>query len=233
MAPVAEELSLDFGVLEPLQTASSIDGLVEELKKTVETKAVAPAVLIGHSWGAWLVCIFAARHPALVRKLILVSSAPFEAGGDVSIDETRLSRLVADEKAELETLWNNMGEPNGDSPEKVKKFLDLLTKADSYDPMPSDAIIDFRFDIFNKVWPEAAALRQSGELLEIVKTIKCPVVAIHGDHDPHPAEGVSKPLSKSIKDFRFVLLKHCGHRPWIEREARDEFYRLLKNELET
>jgi pimeloyl-ACP methyl ester carboxylesterase len=57
------------------------------------------------------------------------------------------------------------------------------------------------------------------------------VVAIHGDYDPHPAEGVQGPLSAILRRFRLILLKNCGHKPWIERQARDEFYRVLKEEL--
>ncbi|NIU02689.1 MAG: alpha/beta hydrolase, partial [Nitrosopumilaceae archaeon] len=77
----------------------------------------------------------------------------------------------------------------------------------------------------------AAELRASGELLKLGKLIKCPVVAIHGDYDPHPAAGVQKPLFLTLKDFRFTLLKNCGHKPWIERHARDEFYEILNNEI--
>jgi pimeloyl-ACP methyl ester carboxylesterase len=49
------------------------------------------------------------------------------------------------------------------------------------------------------------------------KNIECPVVAIHGDYDPHPADGVRIPLSNVLKDFRFILLGKCGHVPWFER----------------
>jgi pimeloyl-ACP methyl ester carboxylesterase len=57
------------------------------------------------------------------------------------------------------------------------------------------------------------------------------VVAIHGDYDPHPSEGVREPLSRTLRDFRFVLLRNCGHKPWIERAARDEFYEILRKQL--
>jgi pimeloyl-ACP methyl ester carboxylesterase len=57
------------------------------------------------------------------------------------------------------------------------------------------------------------------------------VVAIHGDHDPHPAAGVQEPLSATLAQFRFILLERCGHRPWIERQARDAFYEALEEEL--
>lgn len=79
MKPVAEELSKNFGVIEPLQTKDSIDGQIEELKKVIEENATSPVYLIGWSWGAWLSYLLAAHHPKLVKKLILVSSGPFEA----------------------------------------------------------------------------------------------------------------------------------------------------------
>lgn len=56
-------------------------------------------------------------------------------------------------------------------------------------------------------------------------------VAIHGDYDPHPAEGVLQPLSARLKDFRFVLLRNCGHTPWLEQQARDSFYEAIRREL--
>mgnify|MGYP002065730678 CR=1 FL=1 len=31
--------------------------------------------------------------------------------------------------------------------------------------------------------------------------------------------------------FRFVLLDHCGHKPWIERQAAQAFYDVLRREL--
>ena len=57
------------------------------------------------------------------------------------------------------------------------------------------------------------------------------MVAIHGDHDPPPAAGVREPLAAILKDFYFVLLERCGHQPWIERQARDTFYDILKEAL--
>ena len=201
-APVARELSSKYGVLEPLQTAVSVDGQVEELKAVLEKEAELPVVLIGHSWGAWLSLILAAKHPALVKKLILVGSGPFEEKYAAEISRARLDRM------------------------------DKETVPDAYDPIEGKPEpIDYQGDIFNSVWPEAEELRRSGRLLEFVKDIRCPVVAIHGDYDPHPAEGVQKPLSAVLKDFRFILLDHCGHKPWIEKDAREKFFELIRNEL--
>jgi pimeloyl-ACP methyl ester carboxylesterase len=190
--------------------------------------------LIGHSWGAWLGFIVAARHPHLVKKLILVGSGPFEARYAEEIQSTRMSRLTEEEREEVRTLMNALDDPeSGDRKVDFARFGALFTKADTFDPIrsePSDAL-EFRPDIFKSVWPEAAGLRRSGELLRLAQSIRCPVTAIHGDHDPHPADGVEKPLSEVLGEFKFVLLKRCGHTPWEERWAKDEFFRVLRDEL--
>lgn len=232
MAPVAEELSSYCGVLEPIQTATTIDGLIEELKLVLEKQGTKPMTLIGHSWGAWLVYLFAVHYPALVKKLVLVASAPFVTDNTNRIDETRQNRLSKEEGLEMKELWEGLSRSLNLGPDASQRFLDLLTKADSYDPLPQKpGGIDFHFDMFTRIWPEAAALRKSRELIKLGENISCPVIAIHGDADPHPFRGVQEPLSKTIKDFRFFLLKKCGHRPWIEKEAKEEFYRILRREL--
>ena len=86
-------------------------------------------------------------------------------------------------------------------------------------------------NIFQQVSKDATDMRRSGRLLALATQIKCPVVAIHGDYDPHPAEGVQEPLSAALERFQFILLKQCGHRPWMERQARDKFYTVLREEL--
>jgi len=50
------------------------------------------------------------------------------------------------------------------------------------------------------------------------------VVAIHGDADSSPAAGVAEPLSAALPGFRLIVLAQCGHRPWLERYAKEEFY---------
>ena len=108
----------------------------------------------------------------------------------------------------------------------------LFSKADAYDPVMCEyEVIDCQVDIFQSVWQNAAELRRRGNLLELGKQIRCPVVAIHGAYDPHPFEGVPKPLPIVLKGFRFILLENCGHKPWIERQAKDRFYEILKEEL--
>ena len=232
MAPVAHELSSDMGVLEPLQTASTVTGQVEELGAILSKDGNIPLILIGFSWGAWLSYIIAANYPLLVRKLILVSSGPYDDKYAADILRTRLNRLSKGEKEEALSLMETLNSPTFADNKTLARFGELMYRADSCDPLPRDsAILEYSLDIHRRVWEQASKLRSSGELLKSGRRIQCPVTAIHGDYDSHPAAGVEEPLSQVIKDFRFILLSKCGHYPWLERGARDKFYNILRSEI--
>jgi len=236
VAPVARELSKTMGILEPLQTKDTLEGQIEELREVLENHATIPVTLIGHSWGAWLVYLTAARYPALMKKLILVGSGAFRQEYAESIVPERLKRLSEKERIESFNLIDIVnGDAAGDKDKSLARLGELFAKADTYCALPPEEgpePLSTSEEINRKVWPEGQALRTSGELLKIGRKIKCPIVAVHGDYDPHLAEGVRQPLSGVLKDFRFILLEKCGHEPWTERYAREEFFRVLGEELE-
>ncbi len=233
MAPVARELATHWGILEPLQRAVSIEGQIEELKSVLEEYGDLPIQLIGFSWGAWLSYLLAADFPELVAQLILVGSGSFDENFAQKIEQTRLDRLNENDQKCYHSLIDILNNPSAQNKkEALRQLGELCVKIDAYEPIDiGTPKIDFRADIFQSVWPEAAKLRKSGKLLEFGKKIRCPVIAIHGDYDPHPAEGVQKPLTAILNNFQFILLKKCGHKPWIERWAKDKFYQIIKDTL--
>ncbi|MFN2396673.1 MAG: alpha/beta fold hydrolase, partial [Bacteroidales bacterium] len=143
----------------------------------------------------------------------------------------RLNRLNKTDRIEAEKLLSGF-DPDSSDNEALKRFGELMTIADSYDYVPDEnQQVDVNMEIFRSVWPEATHLREINILPEIAKKIKFPVTAIHGDYDPHPADGVENPLSARLADFKMITLKKCGHKPWQERYAEDEFFEILRGEL--
>ena len=231
MAHVARELSSYTGVLEPYQTANTIEGQVDELKAALQKDGNLPLILIGFSWGAWLAYIFTAHYPAIIKKLIIVSSGAFEEKYAANIMQTRFNRLDGKDRETAEELWLSMKSSQTHNPASISRFGKLMFKADSYDPLQRNINTShFNLAIYQQIWRQASELRKNGELLRLGKRINCPVVAIHGDYDSHLAEGVQAPLSYIVRDFRFILLRKCGHYPWFERNARENFYTILKTE---
>lgn len=151
------------------------------------------------------------------------------------IMETRLSRLNVKERKEalaLSESFSSHRSSNEDRNKFLERFGEIFTKADAYNPITLDTeVIEHQYDLYDKIWKEAREFRASGKLLELGQQIRCPVTAIHGDYDPHPAAGIQKPLSVVVKAFHFILLKNCGHLPWIESEAKERFFEILREEL--
>jgi pimeloyl-ACP methyl ester carboxylesterase len=233
MAPVARKLSESIGFIEPLQSKNTIEGQVKELKNVIENHGQLPIKIIGWSWGAWLGFIFTAKNQALVKKLILIGAGPFEYRFAQGITSARLERLDVVERSEVISLMDALEDPNTSDKDSIFARLgELIYKADSYDPISFKSdVLEYQYQVFHDVWAQASELRRSGRLLEYGKSIECPVVAIHGDYDPHPYLGVKEPLKKVLKDFRFVLLPNCGHQPWSERNMGDDFYKILRDEI--
>ncbi len=232
MAPVARELSGIVGILEPLQTADTLEGQVQELKSVLGKYGNIPVILIGFSWGAMLSFILAAQYPSLVKKLVLIGSAPFAEEFAATIMTTRLDRLSEKDRIKVFSITEAINHPaTKDKNALMAQLGNLMLKADSYDPLPHETNIpEYQYGVYEGVWKQASELRKEGKLLELGKEIQCPVVAIHGDYDPHPYSGVEL-LSRVLDNFRLILLEKCGHRPWIERNTRKNFYSILRDEI--
>jgi len=233
IAPIARNISNRFGVLEPFQTKKSIEELVSELLLSINRFAKTPVILLGHSWGAWLAVIFAARYPKLVKKLLLIGAGSFESKYNTDMMKTRMNRLSDNQKSEAEEILQELNrESNNNSVKLFSKFGKLMASADSYKRIPTkEEVLEYQPDIFKLVWKEAKSLRGSGKLVKMLGSIKCPVTAIHGTYDPHPIKGVEGPLSLNIDNFIMHKLEKCGHYPWIEEFAQDKFYKILYDEL--
>lgn len=231
MKSVAENLSCDYGILEFIQTKKSVNGQIEELHNQLTSSADLPAILIGHSWGAWLAFIFASRYPHLLKKMILIGSGAFESRYNNNLMDIRLNRLNGKDRKEAEKLISIINSGNSDN-EIIRHFGGLMTIADSFDYLPeNNSSVNIDMAIYKSVWEEASRLRETNELISCGDKIECPVVAIHGDYDSHPIDGVEKPLSNKLKDFKMIIIEKCGHTPWRERYAKDIFFEILQEEL--
>jgi pimeloyl-ACP methyl ester carboxylesterase len=167
----------------------------------------------------------------MAERLVLISSGVLEDQYAATLRATQSARLTEIERSEMAKLKGLLDDP--DVPDKgalFSRYGHLFDKTENYDVEP-EAQDPFETDpaIFNHVWTEAAAMRSSGELLRQASLVKCPVLAIHGDYDPSPAEGVREPLARVLKaPFEFLVLENCGHTPWLERHARDELCEILE-----
>ena len=46
---------------------------------------------------------------------------------------------------------------------------------------------------------------------------------LHGAYDPHPGALIRDSLLPYLPQLEYREFARCGHYPWLERHARDEF----------
>lgn len=228
-ACIAKELSKTCGVAEPIQSKYSIAELIDELHTQITEITSAPITLLGHSWGAWLVVLYAARYPGLVKQIVLVGSGPFKKEYVPRIMERRLSNLTHSEAKSFQSLLSQLEDASVTNKDHLLSSVgSLADKADNYDVLEngtSESAPDG--EMYAMIWPQADDLRRKGELAFALGKLKCPVVVIHGEYDPHPIEGVVEPLKEYGVNADVHVLSKCGHSPFKEKHAKVQFYNIL------
>ena len=191
-------------VLEHLQKGKTAALLMKEMLDTLDAHGIETITVIGHSYGAWLALLFAAKHPHRVEQTVIIGCGPLEEKYLPQLVETRASR-----KAEG------------------------LSDTDNFCALPNSSNDMLYFDMEQHIslTEEMTALRKSGELLKIALSTEGKVTAIHGAYDPHPAEALQA-LAQGASEFEMHVLEQCGHDPWKERYARETFFEVLVREIE-
>jgi pimeloyl-ACP methyl ester carboxylesterase len=234
MAPVARVLSRDCGVIEPIQTAHTLEGQIQELRVQLSARADPRPTLVGSSWDAVLALLYAARFPAEVAKVILIGSAVFDAESSTKVKELRFQRMSPETLTRFETLQEALlSASESEQNRKFAELADLFFDSDTLDPITRDLeVMECQFKINQSVWDDFKRIRdQEGALASELRRIRAPAVIIHGDYDPHLLEGIEPCLKTYLPQVDVHLLQNCGHYPWIERQAKDGFFELLRKEL--
>jgi len=237
MAPVARRLSNRFRVLEPLQRTSGgapltvarhVADLHEALRGPLRE---GPVRLAGFSWGAMLALTYAARHPAGVERLILIGCGTFDRrcrdvyqtciAERMSADE---ARCIEDIEAQL-SMETDLRRRN----ELFAEFGVIYERIQSCELLASESAEELPCDEanFRQTWADAVSLQEQGVQPAEFARIEGSVAMIHGCEDPHPGRLIHESLMPFIRNIQYHELLRCGHKPWIEREAKDRFYELL------
>ncbi len=231
---LCESVGKKMGVIEMLNHGTRIDEQIEEIYTVVSAIADQPVILMGHSWGAWLGIYYENAHPETVKQLILISSGPFDQDYVNHIGQTRNDRMSRKTKEKLSEHFMKLNEEDEEiANAHFAKAGEIISSLDSFEVDLKDISEKTTVDmsIYQKVWSEASQRRKSGKLIEAVKRVNSPIAVIHGDHDPHPIEGVKKPLEEEGLNAKCFVLSKCGHYPWREKHAKEAFYNILEQLL--
>lgn len=227
MKPVAQELEDQFRVIEPFQRGSgdvplTVAQHIQDLQDVIDAYCDnEPPLLVGHSWGAMLALAWAAEHPETAKGIILVACGTFDPAARQEMNAIRQQRMDDTIRKRLEQLPQKFPDPDT----RMAALGGLYQQIDSVDLMEVKNHLH-RCDAkaHEQTWADIVRLQENDVYPDAFAAIRCPVLMLHGDDDPHPGTMIRDGLLPYLPQLEYVSWPRCGHYPWLEKAARDDFY---------
>jgi len=205
--------------------------LVEELEGVRRAFAPGAVDLAGQSWGADIAVHYAAKYPQHVKKLLLLEPAPGSSEYLPAFQRTILERLTPEDK---ETLAGYGKDPAlASDPLLCRKWMDLRFKAYYFDAGRQDLEKLAYFDgpRVEKFFASSAMfgpVLMDFDLYGMMKGIVCPVLIIHGAHDPIPTAAVER-MAHALPNAELRIVGESGH--FVHVEKPDEYFPAIERFL--
>jgi pimeloyl-ACP methyl ester carboxylesterase len=237
-APLARGLADSFRVVEPWQRGSSEEPLtvarhVADLHELIGLLgSFTPPALVGESWGAMLALAYAVEHPDNAAALVLVGCGTFDLEARARMRAILDERMDGDQRRRLERL----DEEVPDADKRLEAKYAIIGSLHDCDPLPPEddpaaKAVPFDVRAHNETWHDMLRLQAEGVYPAAFAAIKAPVLMLHGGYDPHPGKMIRDSLARYIPHLEYREFECCGHSPWRERAARDEFFAVLRRWL--
>lgn len=177
---------------------------VDFLHAFMQSQNLSKATLVGNSLGGWIAIDFAARHPEMVDKLVLVDSAglPWEKAPAVDLNPSSL----ADMRALLDSIFYDKKMASEEF--VLQAFTNHVRNNDGY-----------------TIQRTLAGFAQNQFEDAKLSSIHAPTLVVWGREDELIPASRGEKLRDGIPGAKFVVFEQCGHVPQLEKPA--DFNRAL------
>ena len=198
-----------------------IEEMADDLAEAVSRLAPSAEVVVGMSLGGLTSLALAARHPGLVRRLVLVDITPG----------------VTAAKAKIVTDFIN-------GPQTFPSFDDLLARTVAHHPTRSEASLrrgilhnarplddgtwQWRYD--RRARQHDGAPRSPERLWDAVGSLQCPVTLVRGALSPVVDDADVAELSRRNPSARTVVVDGAGHS--VQGDRPIELADIIRRDLE-
>jgi pimeloyl-ACP methyl ester carboxylesterase len=176
-----------------------------------------------------LALAFAAEYPDAAGPLVLIGCGTFDLRARLQLRARVEARMDARTRGRLADLSQEASDPD----ERLRRFGELMLPVYSYDLACTDMeteLVDAR--AHRETWEDMLLKQEEGVYPAAFRSIRSPVLMLHGTADPHPGRTIRDGLAPVLPQLEYVEWDHCGHYPWLEREAREEFFSVLRGWLQ-
>jgi pimeloyl-ACP methyl ester carboxylesterase len=173
-----------------------VDGYADCLARFIEISSLAPAHVIGLSFGGALAIALQRQHRSVTRSLVLASAyAGWRGSLGIEVAEARLAQAL-----EL-------------SERPPADLVDALLPTMFALPVTDADLNAFRatLESFHPVGFRAMARASAEDLRDVLPTIDVPTLLIYGDTDARAPLQVAEDIRAAIAGSRLVVLEGAGH----------------------
>jgi epoxide hydrolase 4 len=210
----------------------AVQELVDDVLALIKRESAGPAYLVGHDWGGVVAWRFAALHPELTRRLVILN-APHPAAyartlrrslaqwfkssyvGLFQIPGLAEFVLRRGDYWLIERALRRTPNTNAFSDEDIARYKAALSVPGAL----TSALNYYR-----------AALWHPRSVFREPQTIKAPTLVIWGEQDSFLSLDLLQDLERWTPDLRIERIATAGH--WVQNEAPEEVNRLLLQFLE-
>jgi non-heme chloroperoxidase len=186
----------------PVGAGYRISDLAEDAAAVIEALDLAPAIVVGHSMGAWVAQKLAIDRPELVRGAVLVGA----------IGAARDNEPVAGFAVEVQAI------------EEIEEELarDFQEETIAH-PLPRgamDTFVEESMKLPTWLWRELFAGFVEDDLVPELGLIEAPALLVWGDQDAFARQADQKLLLASIPDAELKVYEGIGHAVHWEQPQR-------------
>ena len=175
----------------------SMRTMAEDVLQTMDSLKLERAYIAGHSMGGYIALALAELHQDRLSGLALVASHAF-----ADLPEKKKARLEDIEKVKdsspAEVLSGMAGKlsRNPEVAEYCKKLISQTSK--------------------NGAMGVLAGMAERSDSIEVMESLKIPVMVVAGTEDQFIPRETSKEMAKRVKGMQLIEIMNAGHMPMME-----------------
>lgn len=201
----------------------TLENFVKDLEGLRKAIGLEKINLLGHSWGGLLAMHYVLKYPNNIDKIILLSSMGASSEFLTEFVSNRESRRSKEDSITISKIMNSEDFMKGDK-STIENLTRLFFRSYFFDQSKEKKLnINFTTQTAKNFIPIFNLLSReftNYDLRNKLNTIKNQTLLIHGDYDPIAVK-YAKEIKALIKNSELVVLKNCGHFPFVE--AHEQF----------
>lgn len=203
------------------------DQLVEDAEGVRRALGLGPAHVIGVSWGGFLALMYAARHPAAFRRLVVVGASASR-GFMPRAEANARARATAEQWAAYRALWD------GSLPDDAafRRAFETIRPLYFHDPALAAAANAARADTRYRLAVRRFVIEHEYATYDCraeLPRIACPTLVLVGRHDWICPVDQSEEIHRLVPGSRLVVFERSGHSP--QAEEREAFVETVRGFL--